>query len=261
MGSLMAVIYGWNPDPWRLHEWRYFSNGQPTKLVRDGTVESYDDPPSLAVATAQRVIGPYSAPPPGPPADSGGWGQAAHGGYVLGGLPQAYLPADGYPGPGVPFDPVLKILLAPWWKRFVAISIDGVVLNVVAFVVLRVIPLPKTSTTTTTTSSSHVSLVEALAILAAVWLIAAIPFAVYYGAMNGSKRGQTLGKMVLGIAVRDSRTGGPIGFWRGAGRFLIMVVFQILFFIPYIIDNLAPLWDMRNQAWHDKTARSVVVDL
>lgn len=39
-------LQGWYEDPYRLHEARYFSAGHPTKLVRDGTVESYDEPPS-----------------------------------------------------------------------------------------------------------------------------------------------------------------------------------------------------------------------
>ena len=36
---------GWYRDPYSVHEDRYFSAGQPTKLVRDGRVESYDPPP------------------------------------------------------------------------------------------------------------------------------------------------------------------------------------------------------------------------
>jgi hypothetical protein len=36
---------GWYRDPYRVHEDRYFSEGQPTKLVRDGGAESYDSPP------------------------------------------------------------------------------------------------------------------------------------------------------------------------------------------------------------------------
>jgi hypothetical protein len=36
---------GWYRDPYRVHEDRYFSDGQPTKLVRDGGAESYDPPP------------------------------------------------------------------------------------------------------------------------------------------------------------------------------------------------------------------------
>jgi hypothetical protein len=36
---------GWYADPFRLHEARYFSAGRPTKLVRDGTAECFDEPP------------------------------------------------------------------------------------------------------------------------------------------------------------------------------------------------------------------------
>jgi hypothetical protein len=44
---------GWYTDPYAKHDARWMSQGNPTKLVRDGTVESYDDPPS----------GPYSRVP------------------------------------------------------------------------------------------------------------------------------------------------------------------------------------------------------
>jgi hypothetical protein len=37
---------GWVPDPFGLHEARYFSAGQSTKLVRDAGVETFDEPPS-----------------------------------------------------------------------------------------------------------------------------------------------------------------------------------------------------------------------
>jgi len=36
---------GWHRDPFELHEDRWFSGGQPTHLVRDHDVESYDEPP------------------------------------------------------------------------------------------------------------------------------------------------------------------------------------------------------------------------
>jgi hypothetical protein len=38
-------LQGWHADPFGLHGQRYFSGGEPTKLVRDGDVESYDDIP------------------------------------------------------------------------------------------------------------------------------------------------------------------------------------------------------------------------
>jgi hypothetical protein len=41
---------GWNPDPFGLHEFRFFSDdGKPTLLVRDGSQRSYDHPPSERV--------------------------------------------------------------------------------------------------------------------------------------------------------------------------------------------------------------------
>jgi hypothetical protein len=60
-------VQGWQPDPFGLHEARYFSAaGQPTKLVRDRGTESYDEPPSgpdaLAAARA-RMPAPRPAPP------------------------------------------------------------------------------------------------------------------------------------------------------------------------------------------------------
>ena len=36
---------GWYTDPYGRHEARWMSMGRPTKLVRDGDVESYEDPP------------------------------------------------------------------------------------------------------------------------------------------------------------------------------------------------------------------------
>jgi hypothetical protein len=36
---------GWYRDPCGVHQDRYFSDGQPTKLVRDCGAESYDPPP------------------------------------------------------------------------------------------------------------------------------------------------------------------------------------------------------------------------
>ena len=37
---------GWYTDPFQRHEARWMSAGTPTKLVRDGDEESYDDPPT-----------------------------------------------------------------------------------------------------------------------------------------------------------------------------------------------------------------------
>jgi hypothetical protein len=39
---------GWYSDPSGAHEARWYSEGRPTALVRDGTTESHDPPPAGA---------------------------------------------------------------------------------------------------------------------------------------------------------------------------------------------------------------------
>jgi hypothetical protein len=57
---------GWYRDPFGVHDDRWFSGGEPTKLVRDRGVESYNEPPP------GRLPGPLvpagTAPPPDGPA-------------------------------------------------------------------------------------------------------------------------------------------------------------------------------------------------
>jgi hypothetical protein len=52
---------GWYTDPFGRHEARWMSKGVPTKLVRDGKEESYDDPPDSPPSQAWLPI----QPPPG----------------------------------------------------------------------------------------------------------------------------------------------------------------------------------------------------
>jgi hypothetical protein len=47
---------GWFTDPYAVHEARWLSDGRPTKLVRDGEVESYDEPPSGAPSVVPERI-------------------------------------------------------------------------------------------------------------------------------------------------------------------------------------------------------------
>ncbi len=77
----------------------------------------------------------------------------------------------------------------------------------------------------------------------------------YYGYLEGSAAGQTIGKKVLGIRVVDFRSGEPIGFGRG----LIRYVGKIISSIPLALGFLWMLWDREKQTWHDKIATTVVV--
>jgi hypothetical protein len=59
-------LQGWCADPFGLHQARYFSAGRATKLVRDGGVESFDEPPSEGYRAPEAVTaaaGHYAPPP------------------------------------------------------------------------------------------------------------------------------------------------------------------------------------------------------
>ena len=164
------------------------------------------------------------------------------------------------PGPRVRIDQVLHLALAPWWKRLLAFLIDSMVIGVAGFfIVVRHRRGARDSNTSTTSNQpsdpgtgrgrilrrSSSCLHPFHALLRHHERVEARPDA---GEDGAEHRGE-------GCA-----TGGPIGFWRGVGRYAITVVFYIVLFIPYLIDNLSPLWDSRRQAWHDKVVHSVVVD-
>ena len=95
-------------------------------------------------------------------------------------------------------------------------------------------------------------------VIATALLAAGVQEAIYYTALIGS-RSQTLGKMALGIRVVDAESRSPIGYTRAFSRWLSTATFRAFFTIPTVIDHLWPLRDPRNQALHDKFARSVVV--
>ena len=47
---------GWCTDPYALHEARWLSDGKPTKLVRDGSTISHDEPPDTPFIRAPEMI-------------------------------------------------------------------------------------------------------------------------------------------------------------------------------------------------------------
>jgi uncharacterized RDD family membrane protein YckC len=77
---------------------------------------------------------------------------------------------------------------------------------------------------------------------------------IYYSILEGSTRGQTIGKRVFSIKVTDLNTGHSIGYPRAALRY----VASYLSTIPLALGYLWMLWDPERQTWHDKIAGSVV---
>jgi len=82
----------------------------------------------------------------------------------------------------------------------------------------------------------------------------------------GEHNGQTLGKQALGIrVVRD--TGEAMGFGWAALREIVVKGFLVAFagaiipFLPWLLDNLWPLWDSENRAVHDMIVSTHVVQV
>lgn len=69
------------------------------------------------------------------------------------------------------------------------------------------------------------------------------------------KFGGTPGKLLLGCQVVDARTGGRLGW----GQAVIRYFAYLVSIIPLFLGFFWIIWDKKNQAFHDKIARTVVV--
>jgi uncharacterized RDD family membrane protein YckC len=121
---------------------------------------------------------------------------------------------------------------AGFWRRFAAMLIDGVLISAATALIVA-------------TDASDV--VAAIAAVVVAWA--------YWVGLEGGSRGQTLGKMALGIRVADKDTGGPIGYGRAFVRRIVAIVSAVVIYIGY----LWMLWDPEKQTWHDKAVNAVVV--
>ena len=192
--------------------------------------QAYPPPPASTWATSRPSS---SSPPPYPPP-----------------------PMPGSPPPGE-WAATGEPRYSPWWKRVLAALLDGFILSVPFGIIAAAVgantPLetdPFTGEVTFTFSGVYL----------ATWLLSFILSMAYYVILEGGRGGATVGKMALGIQVRDGSSFGPIGYGRALGRRLVAIVLWWLFILPGLLDVLSPLWDRRRQTWHDKAVRSVVVD-
>jgi uncharacterized RDD family membrane protein YckC len=128
--------------------------------------------------------------------------------------------------------------LAEWWQRVVALMIDVAILIVPSLILAQV------------ASSRFLDSILDLALGSA-----------YYGLLNGGDRGQTVGKRVLKIQVREATSGGPLGPDKAVVRYLVDGIAGILtpLVLFVLLDGLWPLWDPKRQALHDKLVNSVVI--
>jgi uncharacterized RDD family membrane protein YckC len=152
---------------------------------------------------------------------------------------------------------------AEWWQRAVALFLDGVIVGIPSVIIMAIANVGTFSGSAITrdqfgdpqlNSSAITRLLVSLLIVSVIGIL-------YRTFLEGGSRGQTVGKMVMKIAVKDAETGGPIGYGRAFARWLIASILWIAFYLPGIIDLLFPLWDQKRQTLHDKAVRSVVLQV
>ncbi len=188
---------------------------------------------------------PYQSAPPrwGHPGSAGMPGVHGAGGY--GQFPGQALQ---YPGPV----DCLGRPCAPWWKRALAYILDILLINIVGSVIVSVVLPGKISTGNNGLPVFNTHLME-------VYVLELVILLGYFALMDGSTRGQTVGKMALGIATRDAVTGGQAGAARALVRRAVFVVLFLAFILPGVLNALSPLWSKSWRAWHDSIGNTQVI--
>ena len=138
--------------------------------------------------------------------------------------------------------------LASWGRRLAALALDGLILGAAVFGAVMLAGVSMTELNDLLVDGDTMTLIA----------LFVLPEAFYDTVMIGS-RNQTLGKMAVGIKVVDADDRAPIGYARAFRRWLSTAALWALFTVPGVVDHLWPLRDRRNQTFHDKLARSVVV--
>ena len=152
---------------------------------------------------------------------------------------------------------------AEWWQRAVALILDGFIVGIPSFIIMAIANVGTFSNSTLTRDEFGNPQLSSSAIrrfLISLLIVSALGI-LYRTVLEGGARGQTVGKMVMKIAVKDAETGGPIGYLRAFARWLIASILWIAFYLPGILDLLFPLWDQKRQTLHDKVVRSVVLQV
>lgn len=155
--------------------------------------------------------------------------------------------AQQYGGQGRPY--------AGWWQRVGATIIDGLLSALVAvpLIIAGAVILASTSTTDAsgrTTGSNPLG-----AVLLVLGYVAAFAFQIWNSGIRQGKRGQSIGKGFLNIAVVREADGHYLGAGQGFLRWLVYTILSSVCFL----DVLWPLWDSKKQSWHDKIVSSVVL--
>ncbi|AEV88907.1 hypothetical protein ACWT_7898 [Actinoplanes sp. SE50] len=286
MSSLPA---GWYKDPADTSTQRYWDGeGWLGKAIPADAVPP-DGPPPVEVEPAPvppvpppAVVQPQhpAAPPPGWPAPPPGWPQQQHF-QAPPPPPPGWHPQAGAQPPHAYFYPIPVahphgMALAGLGQRLVARLIDIAVVLVLNIVVngwfayqwwrdFHPILTRYMDQVQAGAKPDYPVGTERMATLQMTIILISTLLWLLYEAPAIAGRGQTLGKMMMGIRVVGLDSTEPIGFRRAFGRWAQLGLWSLFWwclvgFVVQLLDSLSPTFDSRlRQAWHDKAARTVVV--
>ncbi len=182
------------------------------------------------------------------------------------GPPPGYHPPPQGPVPSHPMQSGVPATgaYASWGSRFSAYLLDGLLVfavMVVPMVIGLVVVFRDAEIDPVTDELTSLDMSGLLLVVLGFGLGLAVD--VWNRVFRQGRRGQSLGKQVLGIKVVALTHGAPIGTGSGLGRWAMQSVVPGL--VPFLgsvyvlVDGLFPLWDEKHQAVHDKAVGSVVV--
>ena len=152
---------------------------------------------------------------------------------------------------------------AGFWKRFLAVIIDGIIIGCVRWIII----LPILGTMGIGVASEIRSLdgedpATALPIIATIMamigisaLISTAIWILYYSFMESSKFQASVGKLALGIIVTDMN-GNKLDFSKAFVRNICKLISSMIMFIGYIMAGFTE----KKQALHDMIASTLVVN-
>jgi uncharacterized RDD family membrane protein YckC len=150
--------------------------------------------------------------------------------------------------------PAGSFLYGGFWIRFVAVFIDGMLLNIIGFIILGVIAAAAgINFFDPERMRSQEQLLRIFA-LEGVFLLISLAMTATYETYCIGRWGFTLGKMICGLKVVMT-DGSAVSYGRALGRHFAKYVSAFIFYIGFIMAG----FDERKRALHDRLCDTLVV--
>ncbi|MDY0341610.1 MAG: RDD family protein [Coriobacteriia bacterium] len=145
---------------------------------------------------------------------------------------------------------------AGFWRRFIAVLIDGVLFGLLWFVLSGLYEFATSRILETTAfSPDGVALGRALWLISAGrWMLAVLAVLLYFVLPEATKRGASPGKLAMRLRVAQAN-GGRTGIVRSALRTALKPISAAPLMLGFVIAG----WNHRKQALHDLLSGSVVL--